>query len=299
MKTSSRISFCFSVILALGSVTNVLASVTTPVEFETVGGPLYPGATVPARVPATLRLPAGDGPFPAMVIVHGTGGVHSNGEALAKVLLDAGIASIEPDMWKPRGLSGGTASRPRIISDTLPDAYGALVFLAANPKIDPKRIGIVGFSWGGAVSWITAFGLKPLNTGTKLDSLQFAVHVPFYPSCMGYLPDAAGGKALAALGVKPTGTPMMLVMGTKDDLETDATTCQQLQKSYPEIPMRLRMVEGATHTFDGESPGRYYENLARGGKGAWINIVPNPTAAASVRKEVAEFLREVFKMGAR
>lgn len=65
-----------------------------------MGRPLYPNASVPSTVPGILRVPLGDGPFPAMVILHGSAGIDGRGEEMAKVLLDAGIAPIEPDMWK-------------------------------------------------------------------------------------------------------------------------------------------------------------------------------------------------------
>lgn len=295
MNAAHRITITLAFALALLVPLLSVAQTTSSVEFPTVGQPLYPGANVPSAVPAVLRIPSGDGPFAAMIILHGSAGVDGRGEQMAKVLLNAGIASIEPDMWKPRGLSGGTKSRPRIISDTLPDAYGALAYLAAHPKIDPQRIGILGFSWGGAVSWITAFGLKPLNTGKKLESLAFAAHVPFYASCTGYLPEAKGGKALAALGAKPTGAPMLFIMGTKDDYESGPDSCRTLQQSYPGTQMRLRMVEGATHGFDGSNPGRAYDELANDGKGGWITITPDPSAAAVVRKEVVDFLAEALK----
>lgn len=268
---------------------------TSDVQFPTLGQPLYPGATVPAQIPAILRIPDGVGPFPAVVIVHGSGGVDGRGAAMAEVLLEAGIASIEPDMWKPRGLRGGANSRPRIISDTLPDAWGAWAFLASDARIDAKKIGILGFSWGGAVSWITAFGLKPVGFPTELQNARFAAHVPFYASCTGYLPNAKGGKALAALGVKPTGAPMLFVMGTKDDYESSPESCGELARSYPEANMKLRMVEGATHGFDGPSYGSFFDGLAKDGKGGYINVVADPASATAVRGEVATFLKQVFK----
>jgi dienelactone hydrolase len=225
--------------------------------------------------------------------------VDGRGEDMAKVLLEAGIASLEPDMWKPRGLEGGTNSRPRIISDTLPDAYGALAYLSVHPRIDPKRIGILGFSWGAAVTWITAFGLKPLNVGSKLDSMSFAAHVPFYTSCTAYLPEGRGGKALKALGTKPTGVPMMFIMGTRDDYESSPDSCMKLQQSYPEMRMRLRMVEGATHGFDRRIPARAYDELAKDGKGGWITVTPSPVEARIVRDEVSKFLVDIFNPASR
>lgn len=271
-----------------------LAQSDQDVEVPTAGQPLYPGATVPARVPATLRLPAGSGPFPAVVIVHGSSGIDGRGAALAEELRQAGIASLELDMWKPRGLSGGPRSRPRIVSDTLPDAWGAWAYLAADPRLDARRIGIAGFSWGGALSWITAFGLKPLDAPASIRDARFAAHAPFYGGCSGYLPSGKGGKALAALGAKPTGAPVFYVIGSRDDYELSSSACSDLARAYPEFAMRVRLVEGATHAFDGPEYGEYYDPLARDASGGHIVVRADPEAAKAVRREVAAFFRSVF-----
>ncbi len=259
------------------------------VEVPTVGQPLYPGASVPSKIPATLRMPGGAGPFAAVVLVHGSSGIDGRGAALAEELRKAGIASLEIDMWKPRGLRGGVDSRPRIISDTLPDAWGAWAFLAKQPQIDAKRIGIAGFSWGGAVAWITAFGLKPLNAPTEVQSARFAAHAPFYGGCTGYMPEGRGGKALAALGVKPTGAPVLYVIGSKDDYESSPRACAELAKAYPEANVQVRVFEGATHAFDGPSYGTYFDPLALDAKGNRILVTADQGAAQTARKEVAEF----------
>lgn len=85
-----------------------------------------------------------------MEIAHGSSGVDSRGPYYAAQLNRAGIATLEIDMWAPRGLVGGAAGRPRTIAETLPDAFGGLKMLAADSRIDPKRIGIMGFSWVGS-----------------------------------------------------------------------------------------------------------------------------------------------------
>ena len=261
------------------------------VDVPTAGQPLYPGASVPSSIPAVFRLPRGDGPFPAVVLVHGTSGIDGRGAALAEELRNSGIASIELDMWKPRGLQGGVNSRPRIISDTLPDAWGAWAFLAKQAKIDAARIGISGFSWGGAIAWITAFGLKPLNAPADVQAAKFAAHAPFYGGCTGYMPYGRGGKALTALGVKPTGAPVFYVIGSKDDYESSAQTCAGLAKAYPDANMRVRLFEGATHAFDGPSYGTYFDPLALDGKGNRIVTTTDEAAAQTARKEVTEFFR--------
>ena len=261
------------------------------VDVPTVGQPLYPGASVPQTISATLRLPNGTGPFAAVVLVHGSSGIDGRGAALAEQLRRVGIASLELDMWAPRGLRGGVNSRPRIISDTLPDAWGAWMYLAKQSQIDPKRIGIAGFSWGGAVAWITAFGLKPLNAPAEVQAARFAAHAPFYGGCTGYAPNGRGGKALASLGVKPTGAPVFYVIGSKDDYEASPQACTELAKAYPEANVKVRLFEGATHAFDGPSYGSYYDPSALDGKGNQIFAKSDSAAGDIARREVSEFFR--------
>src|SRR5580692_9445754 len=117
----------------------------TPVTFPS----LHP---TPLQIPALLRMPdAAPRPSPAVVVAHGSAGPDSRGPSYSRVLNAAGIPTLEIDMWTPRGLKGGL-DRPKSIPDTLPDVFGALCFLASDRAIDPQRIGIMGFSWGGALS---------------------------------------------------------------------------------------------------------------------------------------------------
>ena len=93
--------------------------------------------------------------LPAVVILHGSAGVDFRGDFYARALNDAGIATLEIDMWEARGINGA-ADRPPVPLFTYPDAFGALKFLSAHPNIDPNRIGVMGFSWGGAVTLASA-----------------------------------------------------------------------------------------------------------------------------------------------
>lgn len=105
----------------------------------------------PRAIPTTLRIPAAAGKIPAVVVVDGTGGVDGRGAFHIQALNAAGIATLEVDYFTARGLRPGAARRPSS-GQMLPDSYGALLFLAAQPAIDPQRIGITGFSLGGLQS---------------------------------------------------------------------------------------------------------------------------------------------------
>jgi dienelactone hydrolase len=83
------------------------------------------------------------GQVPAVVILHGSGGIDGRGEFHAKPLNAAGIATLEVFMFtsgnRPRGGSRSNFTH----------MYGALNYLANRHDIDPQRIGVMGFSWGG------------------------------------------------------------------------------------------------------------------------------------------------------
>ena len=87
--------------------------------------------------------------LPAVILLHGTGGVRYGGVYYAAALNRAGIATLEIDQWGGRGLPGGPSSRPRNLTDNLSDMAGAYGLLAARSEIDADRIGVFGSSMSG------------------------------------------------------------------------------------------------------------------------------------------------------
>src|SRR6185295_5855873 len=141
----------------------------------------------PLTIAGKLRVPSlADGAAaksaPGVVLCHGSDGVDGRGEFHAAALNEAGIATLEIDMWAARGTGRGAASRPRSVPSTLPDAFAAGAFLAAQPEIDPGRIGIMGFSWGGVVSLLAA----TRQAVETCKATPFAAHVSHYPVCWTY-----------------------------------------------------------------------------------------------------------------
>ena len=122
-------------------------------------------------------------PRAAVVFVHGSGGVDSRGECYANALSEAGFVTLEIDLWAARGINS-PRERPRHPAETLPDAFAALDFLEHRSGVDPARIGIMGFSWGGIVSMLSA--TTRAQTTFAKDGQTFAAHAPFYPVCWLY-----------------------------------------------------------------------------------------------------------------
>src|SRR5215470_10468668 len=97
-----------------------------------------------AEVAGYLAFPTEEtkGQVPAVVILHGSGGIDGRGEFHAKALNAAGIATLEVFMFT-------SGNRPRDGScSNFTHMYGALNYLANRSDINPSHIGVMGFFLG-------------------------------------------------------------------------------------------------------------------------------------------------------
>ena len=151
-----------------------------------------------------LREPLAPGPHPAIVLVHGSAGVDSRGKGYVTALNTAGFATFEIDLWAARGVTS-PLERPKSVAETLPDAFAALDILSHRANVDPARIGIMGFSWGGIVSMLSA--TTRAQTTFAKDGQTFAAHAPIGrlqpPAILGFREraDDAAGWFFAGRGV--------------------------------------------------------------------------------------------------
>jgi uncharacterized protein len=108
------------------------------------------------RVPAYLVLPAGKGPFPAVVFLPGLNGGRSDDLGEAEDLAGHGMAALLID--PPHVRSGGPQLITCTARDRAPyiqyviDVRSGLDLLAATAEIDEARLGVVGFSYGSAIA---------------------------------------------------------------------------------------------------------------------------------------------------
>ena len=104
-------------------------------------------------IPATVVVPEGSGPFPAVVMNHGHGGGRQEGggfERLADALAKAGIATIRMDF-----AGTGDSKAPwteQSLSSMIADSNASLAYLLANYPVDPDRLGLLGYSMGGRIA---------------------------------------------------------------------------------------------------------------------------------------------------
>jgi len=290
-------------LLALG-VAACDGAVGEKVSFPPRGPPDTPDAVVPAAVPGRLSFPRDvSGRVPAVVIAHDSAGLTPEGPESDYVaaLNGAGMATLVIDMWTPRGVpsgppafggEGGEDRRPRWIGDTLPDAFGALAFLAAQPAIDPRRIGIMGFSWGAMLSFLAMS--EPAAERALGPDLRFAAHSAHYFVCSLFLPGARGASATAA---RWTGAPLQLQVGGRDDNDDadGGASCRRLVEGLP--PEKRRTVElivypEATHAWEQKLPLSVSFIDPRIHRS--VRITPDAATSAQARAATVAFFKAAF-----
>jgi pimeloyl-ACP methyl ester carboxylesterase len=116
----------------------------------------------PIHLAGTLTLPEGRGPFPAVLLITGSGAQNRDEEifghkpflVLADHLTRADIAVLRVDDRGVGGSTGDTGSSTT--ADFAADALAGVRFLASQPEIFKDRIGLLGHSEGGLVAALAA-----------------------------------------------------------------------------------------------------------------------------------------------
>ena len=165
----------------------------------------YPAAGTSARAPG-----------PAVVLLHGAGGVSRSREGRygARRFAAQGVAVAVVDVFAAR--QGGSFVQ-RLINVTeamaLADAFATRDWLAARPEIDGDRVALIGFflragcrrSTPHTHRWSRRYGARP-----------FAAHVAFYGPCIARFEDPT-----------TTGAPVLMLWGERDAI-MDPQACARL-----------------------------------------------------------------------
>jgi pimeloyl-ACP methyl ester carboxylesterase len=103
---------------------------------------------------AKLVLPKGEPPFPAVVLVHGSGKDSAvDTYYMTYLFASHGIATLAYDKRGTGGSSGKYNQNFHILSD---DTVAAVEWLRSQPEIDPQRIHLAGYSQGGWIAPLAA-----------------------------------------------------------------------------------------------------------------------------------------------
>lgn len=211
----------------------------------------------PTAAVGKLFLPAQiDAPVPAVILLHGASGVRgAREETYGRQLAAMGIAALVIDAFGPRREMGrGFIERILNITETMliADAYAGLRYLASRPEIDAGRVVMMGFSYGGMASVISAYA--QIAELFAPDGLRFAGHVSFYGPCIARFADP-----------RTTGAPVLIAFGDQDAImnpDRCAETIADLERGGSVAQMVV--YPGARHQWDGSRavPWRAPRHLA-------------------------------------
>jgi dienelactone hydrolase len=249
------------------------------------------------RVDGNLFRPAGDTGHPALVFLHGCGGligqsgrINAREADWARRMTGPGYVVLAVDSFTTRHQGQECApDAPRHVTpsfDRVHDAYAALGYLRRQGFVDAARIGVIGWSRGGetvlsALNDAALFGLG----GER----GFRAAVAFYPA--GCDADAWSRPGSSRLDWT-TPAPLLVLFGGSDNWRS-AGACQRFVTAADRqgAPVQIHVYPGASDDFD-------WPNVSRRGLPAFTPVGSNaapivatePAARADAFGRVSRFL---------
>lgn len=238
---------------------------------------------------AVLFRPAsGRGPFPAIVMLHGCGGLGNSrglnprhrdwGERMAA----QGYIVLMPDSFGSRGLGSQCRESERTVRasrERVADARAALAYLLGRQDVRPSEIALLGWSNGGSTV------LSAVQPRHRPQGQDFRAAVAFYPGCR-----------LAAASTKwSTRLPLLILMGEADDW-TPAAPCKELAGKFPG-KITYHGYPGAYHDFDHpDLKLTRRKGLAFSGSGdGTAHVGTDPAARADALARVPAWLKQEMR----
>ncbi|MBW2474391.1 MAG: dienelactone hydrolase family protein [Deltaproteobacteria bacterium] len=186
------------------------------------------------KISGTIVKPDGDGPFPAVIILHGCSGIYDNYYVWANRLKEWGYASLV--LNSTRGITDCRSKRRTSTLDRALDAHAAKVQFGDMPFVDRNRIGVLGFSAGGSgVLDAIRFNLTEYSLPDVAKD-PFKAAIAFYPSCNRQV---------------DSNTNLLILIGDKDQA-LGASACElNLPKAHDQkSEIVLKVYPDTYHAFD-------------------------------------------------
>ncbi len=191
--------------------------------------------------------PAGTAPVPGILVIHENRGLQPHIQDIARRLAKAGYAALAPDLMSKQGGTDkftDTAQISTYLAQTSGDEHIANLLegvktLKAQPNVQAVRLGVVGFCFGGGLTWRLA---------TELPELKAAV--PFY----GPAPDLAKVPSIKA-------AVLGLYGGLDSRINAGIPALEDALKKAG-TKYQLKIFDGANHAFNNDTGANYNKAAA-------------------------------------
>jgi dienelactone hydrolase len=137
----------------------------------------------PTIISGTLRVAQGSGRLPLVILVHGSGGIEENAVVWERLFASLGISTFAIDSFTGRWIASTVADQSQLGRlNMILDLYRSLAVLAADPRVDPNRIAVMGFSRGGQATLYA--GLKRFQKMWNSSGIDPAAYIALYAPCI-------------------------------------------------------------------------------------------------------------------
>ncbi len=264
------------------------------------------GSGRPVPIDAWLFRPPADGAdrqrFPAVIALHGCGGMYTNdrkrpdalsarNREMAAVLVAEGYVVLFPDSLRSRGIEElctlPNGRRPVTVDDRRRDVLGALAYLQQRPDVVADRVAVVGWSHGGA----TVLAVSNRNDAQVAAWQRQQPRQPYLRAAAAFYPGCAASERMRngyALAL-----PLALYIGAADDW-TPAAPCERLAAKLAAEggDVAITVYPGAYHGFDGVAAERRRLDVPGGvHPGQGVTVAGDPQARVDSRARLLAFLR--------
>ena len=179
-----------------------------------------------------LAVPAGDGPFPGVIVIQEWWGLNDNIKDIAQRFAREGLAALAPDLYHGKVVGEPDAAMKLMMALDMPRASKELVkavdYLSARPEVAGRGIGATGFCMGGGLALTLA-----------CDSPKVKACAPFY----GVNPDPIDK-------VKDVSGPVFAVFADHDEWATPAVR-EALEAALDRhgVKHEVRVYPNTSHAF--------------------------------------------------
>ncbi|MBR1360892.1 dienelactone hydrolase family protein [Bradyrhizobium ottawaense] len=236
---------------------------------------------------AQLYKPEGAGPFPAVVALHGCGGLGSHSDPVlpryrewAERLLRAGNAVLLPDSYGSRELGPQCRVKEMHVKarrERVTDVAASRAWLMKQSWVARDRVSLMGWANGAsALLW----AVRPQGAARDLEP-DFRAAIAFYPDC----------RISAGLGWS-TRVPTLVLIGANDDVSSPPACRQMVEGAHGRSALaRIVVYPGAYHDFDRANTPLH---AAGGSNDAAVpergHLGTDAEARAESQKDVAQWL---------